>query len=84
MTFTVVDAWGKLPSGILAGNLNAFGSFQQCMDWQGLENSSFSASPTADDIHSQYCLSKIYLPQERSISFSNNLNNTFYISFTQR
>lgn len=28
--FSVLDAWGKLPSGILEGNLQSFGSFSEC------------------------------------------------------
>lgn len=30
----VVDAWGKIPSGLLSGNFYELGSFSQCFDIQ--------------------------------------------------
>ena len=41
--FPVLDAWGKLPSGILRGNLNQFGDYDQCVSVSGR-------------ISGQYCL----------------------------
>lgn len=40
------DASAKLPSGILNGNLNQFGDFDQCLDTASPEN----------NIKGQYCL----------------------------
>ncbi|CAK9301073.1 unnamed protein product [Gordionus sp. m RMFG-2023] len=40
----MIDSWGKIPAGILKGNLFALGSFYECMDlahkWKHLRNSS--------------------------------------------
>lgn len=30
--FIVADAWGKIPTGILSGNLFELGNFDQCLD----------------------------------------------------
>lgn len=30
--YLVIDAWGKLPSGILSGNFYEFGAFSQCFN----------------------------------------------------
>lgn len=45
----VVDSWGKIPSGILEGNVHEQGSFSECMN---LERN-------AQQYASQYCLAKI-------------------------
>lgn len=48
--FQVLDAWGKVPSGILSGNLLEFGSFEQCLD------TTYKYDEVEDEIHPQYCL----------------------------
>lgn len=45
----MVDAWGKVPSGILAGNLYELGNFDQCLS---IEQSVVNAGR----IRGQYCL----------------------------
>lgn len=45
----MADAWGKVPSGILAGNLYELGNFDQCLS---IEQSVVNAGK----IRGQYCL----------------------------
>lgn len=45
----MVDAWGKMPSGILAGNLYELGNFDQCLSID-------KAMVDAPRIRGQYCL----------------------------
>lgn len=46
LLFSVHDASAKLPSGILNGNLNQFGDFDQCLNVATSDN----------NIQGQYCL----------------------------
>lgn len=39
----MLDSWGKVPSGILRGNLNQFGDYDQCLS-------------ISDSVNGQYCL----------------------------
>lgn len=52
------DAWGKIPSGILAGNQYEFGSFDECLGVNYNDNRSTFIG--------QYCLAqvKVILPEE--------------------
>lgn len=52
---TVIDAWGKLPSGMLTGNAYEFGSFDECFDVQ------LKRRNTNEFIRPQYCLAKVYV-----------------------
>lgn len=45
----VVDSWGKIPSGILEGNIHALGSFSECLHLKRNE----------ENYKSQYCLAQI-------------------------
>lgn len=48
---TVLDSWGKLPSGILSDNYASFGHFDQCL--------SIDENIRGDLIRGQYCLAEI-------------------------
>lgn len=54
MSFTVIDAWGKLPAGILEGNLYSFGNFDECLSVQR------PATNDLPEFQAQYCLSEVY------------------------
>lgn len=45
----MVDSWGKIPSGVLEGNVHEQGSFSECMNLERNETK----------YASQYCLAKI-------------------------
>lgn len=45
---SVVDAWGKIPSGILNGNFYEFGAFPQCFDLKDVQKP-----------ETQYCISQL-------------------------
>lgn len=47
----MIDSWGKIPSGILEGNIHALGSFSECLDLERNEQK----------YESQYCLAEIAL-----------------------
>lgn len=49
----MIDASGKVPSGILEGNLIELGNFQQCINIKH------------DDVTGKYCLVKIPISDER-------------------
>lgn len=51
----MIDAWGKLPSGMLTGNSYEFGSFDECFDVHIRRRS------TNEFIHPQYCLAKVFV-----------------------
>lgn len=53
---TVIDAWGKLPSGILTGNFFDFGSFDECFEVE------INRDKSGELIHPQYCLGKVFSP----------------------
>lgn len=56
--FEVVDAWGKLPSGILSGNSFEPGSFSQC----------FHIERNGADYKTQYCIGTlIFQPKKVSV-----------------
>lgn len=61
---TVLDSWGKLPSGILSGNFFEFGSFDQCFSISFDESYDIGAA-----IRPQYCIGQIVL-EERDISWN--------------
>ena len=45
----MIDAWGKIPPGLLTGNLMSLGQFDECMD---LNDDKESVIP-------QYCLASV-------------------------
>lgn len=51
------DASAKISSGILSGNINNFGDFDECLS---------TRSPLSDDARGQYCLTyvNIDIPEE--------------------
>lgn len=51
MNLLVYDASAKLPSGILNGNINQFGDFDQCLD----------VTSNQKDFQGQYCLAYIQI-----------------------
>lgn len=63
-SFTVADAWGKLPSGILSGNIIELGNYDQCLKIrEQMEN---------DDLfQGQYCFSLV-----RTV-FNTSTNSSF-------
>lgn len=50
----VVDAWGKVPSGILAGNMYELGNFDQCLSIE-------EAVENVGKIQGQYCLAGLII-----------------------
>lgn len=50
-TNTVIDAWGKFPSGFLEGNFYEFGSFSEC----------FNIQRETESYNTKYCLGQIVL-----------------------
>lgn len=52
--FSVVDSWGKLPSGILAGHLTDLGNFDQCL------------GTVQESIQTRYCISKSPIARSNS------------------
>lgn len=63
--FLVADAWGKLQSGILSGNLVALGDFDQCIAVK------HKISPH-HEIEGQYCLMQI-LFEVTAVNISNHI-----------
>lgn len=53
--FQVYDATAKIPSGLLNGNVNQFGDFDECVEIQGSEG-----------IQGQYCLTYLQLSIDES------------------
>lgn len=53
--YTVVDAWGKLPSGILSGNSFEPGSFSQC----------FHIERDGIEYKTQYCVGTLMVQPKR-------------------
>jgi hypothetical protein len=66
----VYDANAKLSSGILNGNVNQFGDFDQCIE----------TIPTNKDFKSQYCLAQIQVKVASEYQFLNYLR-TLSLSF---
>lgn len=67
---TVVDAWGKIPSGILSGNTYEFGEFSQCL---GLKRDK-------KPYDTQYCLGQFVfdlngIVKPKTKSFQNDFND---------
>lgn len=48
----VIDAWGKVPTGITEGSIAHFGEFDQCLE----------ISEETNKLRGQYCLAKFILP----------------------
>lgn len=73
---SVVDAWGKIPSGILDGNLIELGSFSEC----------FHIERNNEPYKSKYCTAKLSfdlkgMPASRSDQSS--MNNVFIPNLLQ-
>lgn len=63
----VIDAWGKLPSGMMSGNSYALGNFDQCLSIE-------KSVTNAGTIKGQYCLTTVGIKLNRS---EMNLENLF-------
>lgn len=63
----MADAWGKLPSGILSGNLYELGNFDQCLSINNFVQD-------AGAIKGQYCLASVALRLNQS---EKNFENIF-------
>ncbi|XP_064103240.1 nose resistant to fluoxetine protein 6-like [Macrobrachium nipponense] len=51
--FRIVDSWGKMPDGLLWGNIQAAGAFDECLSIRG-NSSSSNTSSTSDDVLSSF------------------------------
>lgn len=65
--FPVYDSSGKIPSGLLNGNINQFGDFDQCLNIM---------EPSLN-IKGKYCLAYFQLKQIEGEPTSNDINNIF-------
>lgn len=61
--FLVIDANAKLPSGILNGNLNQLGDFDECLSVVARNN----------DFHGKYCLVNVQLSLPKKFKHLNHL-----------
>ena len=59
----MLDASAKLPSGILNGNINQFGDFDQCL----------SVKSESDGIRGKYCLASFQLSLPKKLKHFNDL-----------
>lgn len=57
------DANAKIPSGVLNGNVNNFGDFDQCLN----------AESSADEFSGKYCLAYLQPTVKKSLKFTNHL-----------
>lgn len=55
--FAVIDAWGKIPAGILSGNLYSLGQFDECL---AVQHELQAADASSSTIRTQYCLAEMY------------------------
>lgn len=62
LMISVVDSSAKIPPGILRGNLNQYGDFDECIN--AIDNNGMSA---------KYCLAAIHIEQQHSI-FGNEIS----------
>lgn len=60
----MADSWGKIPSGILEGNINALGYFSECLNLMRNE----------ENYKSQYCLAQITAKLGGGISQTKSLD----------
>lgn len=57
----VIDAWGKIPSGILSGNVYELGQFDECIAIeQVMDNQS------TNTLKGQYCLAQLSIERDAS------------------
>lgn len=61
--FSVHDASGKLSSGVLNGNVNQFGDFDQCLSVKVPDN----------NLQGQYCLTYLQPRESQSLKYTNYL-----------
>lgn len=69
----VLDSWGKFPSGILYGNNNELGNFDECMRVQH----PIEYENTTSNLAGKYCLVQLYsstISKYRKIGISNSLS----------
>lgn len=57
LPFTAIDAWGKIPSGILYGNVYELGQFDECLSIEKL----IIDNQYTNVLKGQYCLTQISL-----------------------
>ncbi|XP_076389928.1 nose resistant to fluoxetine protein 6 isoform X2 [Megachile rotundata] len=67
------DATAKMPSGLLSGNLNQFGDFDECIGIQGSEG-----------IQGQYCLTYLQLSIDETRSDLKNLDRLLHSHYAFR
>lgn len=65
-----MDAWGKIPSGMLSGNIIELGNFDQCI----AVKHKLGPQPDDDTFEGQYCLGLINMPMPNNTAanFRNN------------
>lgn len=66
----MLDSWGRIPSGILSGNLHSFGNFDEC-----LSINRNTESEIIGIIKGQYCLQPITIPNFNTTQYSVRLGN---------
>ncbi|XP_068216696.1 nose resistant to fluoxetine protein 6-like [Palaemon carinicauda] len=78
----LVDSWGKVPDGFLAGNTYVFGSFDECLKVKFSRNAS---DPEQGDFRGQYCSVsyKIILAVEGSLILFSGLLD-LWISYAKK
>ena len=64
----MIDAWGKIPSGILRGNTFELGNYDQCVEIK-------HESKKIGNIQGQYCLADIILQSNLVPASSNNTSS---------
>lgn len=64
-----MDAWGKLPSGILYGNLFDLGNFDECLSARTFQN--LADTITSTEIKGKYCLVQISV-ENKNLQFLEN------------
>lgn len=59
--FLVIDATSKIASGLLSGNLNQLGDFDECLEAE------------LDNFHGQYCLAEVQLKFNENFKLGKNI-----------
>lgn len=62
----MIDAWGKIPSGIMSGNSYALGNFDQCLSIEKYVTD-------AGTVKGQYCLATVGIKLDRNEMILKNL-----------
>lgn len=67
--FLVVDSWGKIPAGIMMGNIFAFGNFDECVNFKR------ELSAPIQTMEGQYCMAFLKVSKGNSRFFSSHEPN---------